>query len=120
MTLLDQEIADITSLDGGDVFIGGRYHSLLPILQDVYESNELHVLGFVNLIQELYSSYKVHFLFLWFADGDKFYYSVAVIKKGNLSDVSNLYHLRSKKACFPGVGSLAGWVIPIETVMFAS
>lgn len=36
MTLLDQEIADITSLDAGDVFLGGRYHSLLPILQEVY------------------------------------------------------------------------------------
>lgn len=39
MALLDQEIADVTSLDGGDVFIGGRYHSLLPILQDIYEGN---------------------------------------------------------------------------------
>lgn len=49
--------------------------------------------------------------------GEKYYYSVAVIKKDSLSDVSSLHHLRSKKACFPNVGSLAGWVIPLETVI---
>lgn len=35
MSLLDQEHGDITSLDAGEVFIGGRYHSLIPILQEV-------------------------------------------------------------------------------------
>lgn len=47
---------------------------------------------------------------------EKYFYSVAVIKKNSLTDVHNLYNLRNKKACFPSVGSLAGWVIPIETV----
>ncbi|KAK7603014.1 hypothetical protein V9T40_003013 [Parthenolecanium corni] len=87
MTLLDQEIADITSLDAGDVFLGGRYHSLLPILQEIYPGDE------------------------------KYFYSVAVIKKNSLTDVYNLHNLRNRKACFPSVGSLAGWVIPIETLM---
>ena len=35
MSLLDQEQGDITTLDAGEVFIGGRYHSLVPILQEV-------------------------------------------------------------------------------------
>lgn len=35
MALLDQEQGDVTTLDSGEVFIGGRYHSLVPILQEV-------------------------------------------------------------------------------------
>ena len=37
MTLLDQEKAHLTSLDAREVFIGGRYHSLVPIMQEIYE-----------------------------------------------------------------------------------
>lgn len=87
MSLLDQELADITSLDGGEVFFAGKDHSLIPVLQEIYRDTGLY------------------------------YYSVAVIKKGSLSDVTSLHNLRNKKACFPNVGSLAGWVIPIYTMM---
>ncbi|XP_039300999.1 ovotransferrin-like [Nilaparvata lugens] len=86
MTMLDELKAHITNLDAGEVFIGGRYHSLIPIMQEVYPGNLLH------------------------------YYSVAVVKKGTLADVTNLRQLRGKKACFPEVGSQAGWVIPVHTV----
>lgn len=48
--------------------------------------------------------------------GHKFYYSVAVVKKGTLDDVVSLSGLRGKKACFPGVEAFAGWVIPVYTV----
>lgn len=51
-----------------------------------------------------------------FLGDEKYFYSVAVIKKNSLTDVYNLHNLRNRKACFPSVGSLAGWVIPIETV----
>ena len=86
MTLLDQEKAHLTTLDAGEVFIGGRYHSLVPIMQEIY-------------------------------DGDVNYqYAVAVIKKNNLTDVQRLSDLRGKRACFAGVGTLAGWVTPIYTV----
>ncbi|XP_039275547.1 melanotransferrin [Nilaparvata lugens] len=87
MTMLDELKAHITNLDAGEVFIGGRYHSLIPIMQEVYPGNLLH------------------------------YYSVAVVKKGTLTDVTNLRQLRGKKACFPEVGSQAGWVIPVHTLM---
>lgn len=36
MNLLDQDLADLSVLDPGEVFIGGRYHSLVPILQEVW------------------------------------------------------------------------------------
>lgn len=86
MAMLDREIAQITTLDAGEVFIAGRYHSLIPIMQEVYQS------------------------------GVNYQYAVAVIKKGSLSDVQSLHNLRGKKACFAGVGTLSGWVIPINTV----
>ncbi|XP_018373609.1 PREDICTED: melanotransferrin isoform X2 [Trachymyrmex cornetzi] len=87
MSMLDHEKAQITTLDAGEVFIAGRYHSLVPIMQEIYES------------------------------GVNYQYAVAVIKKGSLPDVQSLYDLRGKKGCFAGVGTLAGWVIPINNLM---
>ncbi|XP_012281642.1 melanotransferrin isoform X2 [Orussus abietinus] len=87
MTLLDQEKVQLTTLDAGEVFIAGRYHSLIPIMQEIYES------------------------------GVNYQYAVAVIKKGSLKDVESLYDLRGRKACFAGVGTLAGWVLPIHMLM---
>lgn len=83
---IDREKAHITTLDAGDVFTAGRYNSLVPIMQEKFEG------GFTN------------------------YHAVAVINKGTLNDVYSLRELRNKRACFPWVGSLAGWIIPIHTV----
>ncbi|OAD60207.1 Melanotransferrin [Eufriesea mexicana] len=78
MALLDEEKAQITTLDAGEIFIAGRYHSLIPFMQELYEN------------------------------GEHYQHAVAVIKKGSLSDVQNLHDLRGKKACFAGLGMLAG------------
>lgn len=88
MEWLDEEKATFTTLDAGEVFIGGRYHSLVPIAQEVLDG------------------------------GFKHYYAVAVLKKNSLPDVTSLYDLRGKKACFPGVETFAGWVLPINTVLY--
>lgn len=88
MTLLDDGGVTMTTLDAGQVFTGGRFHSLVPIAKEVPES------------------------------GATVYYSVAVVKKNSLRDVSSLHDLRGKKACFAGVGTMAGWVIPLHTVRF--
>ncbi|XP_076293770.1 transferrin 2 [Lasioglossum baleicum] len=87
VAMLDHENAQITTLDAGEIFIAGRYHSLIPIMQEIYGS------------------------------GLNYQYAVAVIKKGSLQDVQSLNHLRGKKACFAGLGMLAGWVIPIHILM---
>lgn len=42
MMLLDINSADILSLDAGEVFVGGRYNSLIPLMQQLFESN-LHI-----------------------------------------------------------------------------
>lgn len=78
MQYLDKSEADVTTLDPGNVFVGGRYHSLLPIMQEVYTNNEA------------------------------FYFSVAVVKKFSLPEVQNIAQLRGKKGCFPGVGIHGG------------
>lgn len=90
MAMLDEGKVTLTALDSGEVFVGGRYLSLVPISQEVLEG------------------------------GFKFYYSVAVVKKGTLLDVGSIRDLRGKKACFAGVGTMAGWVLPIRTVSFIS
>lgn len=51
-----------------------------------------------------------------FLDNIDEYYSVALIKKNTLKDVYNLGNLQGKKACFAGVGTQAGWNIPIHKV----
>ncbi len=87
MKLIDEGSStspNIMTVDAGDVFVGGRYHSLVPILREVYENNQ------------------------------DFYYSLAVVKKGSLPYVNTMRDLRGLKACFPRVGSLAGWTIPIN------
>ena len=78
---------NIMNLDAGEVFIGGRYHSLVPILMETYENNE----DFVS--------------------------SVAVVKKNTLTHISHLNDFRGLKACFSEVSSLAGWIIPIFKLM---
>ena len=90
MVLLDEGTVTLTSLDAGKVFAGGRFHSLVPIAQELTDD------GFNN------------------------YYSVAVIKRNMLQDVLNLHGLRGKKACFPGVGTMAGWILPIYNVRQSS
>lgn len=85
--LIDNDKVDIMSLDAGEVFIAGRYFSLVPIMQETLEQ------GLNN------------------------YYGVAVVKKGTLPDVYSIRDLRNKKACFAYVGSQAGWNIPIHTLM---
>ena len=50
-----------------------RYHSLVPILKEVYES------------------------------GHDYYHSVAVVKKGTMLNVERMRDLKGAKACFPKV-----------------
>ncbi|XP_052745065.1 melanotransferrin [Bicyclus anynana] len=90
MTWVDRGEASLLALDAGEVYVAGRFHSLVPIIQELY------------------------------GRGEPYQYSVAVVKKGGLPEVQpgrGLHGLRGAKACFPGVGSLAGWVMPIHVLM---
>ena len=51
-----------------------------------------------------------------FIGGFNYYYAVAVVKQGGLSDVISVKELKGKRACFAGVETFAGWMLPISTV----
>lgn len=69
------------------------------------------------MIQHGLSNCLCQELIIYFCTGNqRSYYAVAVIRKGTLPDVQTLHDLRGKKACFAGVGTLAGWVIPVYKV----
>ncbi|XP_069187443.1 transferrin 2 isoform X2 [Procambarus clarkii] len=87
MELVDNGLADLVALDPQEVYIAGRYHSLVPIMRESY--------------------YK----------GLKLYYSVAVVHKGNLTSVQSLKDLAGTIACFPSVASLGGWIIPMSELI---
>ncbi|KAK9877031.1 hypothetical protein WA026_016058 [Henosepilachna vigintioctopunctata] len=84
---IDEGTATLTTLDAGELFSAGRYHSLVPIAQEILDGGQNH------------------------------YYAVALVKKGTLADVTSLHHLRGKRACFSGVQTYAGWVLPIYTLI---
>ncbi|MPD04434.1 Melanotransferrin [Portunus trituberculatus] len=86
MLLLDQKKADLVALNPNEIFIGGRYHSLVPLMKESYDG------------------------------GRKNYYSVALTHKGNLTHMRSLDDLKGTVACFPSVASMGGWVIPIANV----
>lgn len=85
MNLIANERVHLVSLDPGEIYMGGRYHSLIPIMSERY--------GIAR---------------------ESGYYAVAVVKRN--SPIYSLMDLRGKKACFPGVGKMAGWVIPISVL----
>ncbi|CAH0401632.1 unnamed protein product [Chilo suppressalis] len=90
MNWVDRGEATLLGLDAGEVYVAGRYHSLVPILQELY------------------------------GRGEPYQYAVAVMNKGGLPHLQpgmGLHALRGAKACFPGVGALAGWVMPIHILM---
>ena len=86
MNKVANNVAQLITLDPGEVFLAGRYYSLVPIMMEKYgQSNEPG------------------------------YYSVALIRRN--SPILSINDLKDKKACFPGVGQLAGWVLPIAKLL---
>ncbi|XP_022246077.1 melanotransferrin-like [Limulus polyphemus] len=86
MNMIDGGRANLMTLDAGEVYVAGRFHSLVPILSERYGAEK--TAGF---------------------------YAVAVIH--TRSTIESLEDLRDKKACFTGVGQMAGWIIPMATLI---
>jgi melanoma-associated antigen p97 len=49
MNLLDEGTVHLTTLDAGEVFIGGRYHSLIPLMQEKLESNLPNIFIYISV-----------------------------------------------------------------------
>lgn len=85
MNLIANERAHLVTLDPGEIFWGGRYHSLIPIVTERYGPTR-----------------------------ESGYFAVAVVRRTSASYIRNVHELRGMKACFPGVGKMAGWVLPLS------
>ena len=88
MNWVENSVADLVVLDPGELFTAGRYHSLVPIMYELYNPSK-----------------------------EKGYYSVAVVKTQTSSYIRDLRDLRGRKACFTGVGHMSGWVIPLARLL---
>src|SRR6218665_2424329 len=88
MQMIEDQKVDLVGLDPGEVYIAGRYHSLVPILYEQYAPT--NQTGF---------------------------YAVAVVKTSEPNPILDLKDLRNRKACFGGVGQIAGWVLPIVQLL---
>lgn len=75
----------------------------------------LHALS-VHQVISYFSLMIIFYAILHIPENMRHFYSVAAVKKGSLPDVYSIRNLRGKKACFAGVGTLAGWVIPVHVV----
>ena len=88
MNFIENGQATMVTLDPGEVFVAGRYHSLVPIMSEQYGSQR-----------------------------ESGYYSVAVVKRESSGYIKEIKDLRGRKVCFTGVGHMAGWVIPMARLL---
>lgn len=88
MEKIQDNDADIMALDTGQAYFGGRYYNMMPFLAEKYSPGGAGT-----------------------GTGDGMnYYAVIVAKRGSQF---NVFQLQDKRACFPGVGTAAGWLYPI-------
>lgn len=85
MQLIKNRDADLTVLDAADIYLAGHKFGLMPI---VAEQIEMH---------------------------DPSHYSVAVVKKSDLS--TDLFNLKGKTSCHSGFLKGAGWVMPMHFLL---
>ncbi|XP_067851659.1 serotransferrin-B-like [Heptranchias perlo] len=87
--------ADAISLDGGQVYVGGKC-GLVPVMAEYYDKSNLEPCKPTAVNTKIPS-----------------YYAVAVVKDPAL----NWNKLRGKKSCHTAVGRTAGWNVPMGTLI---
>lgn len=48
MTWVDRQEASLLALDAGEVYVAGRFHSLVPIVQEVRNNNYYYMVIVIN------------------------------------------------------------------------
>ncbi|CAH1784042.1 unnamed protein product [Owenia fusiformis] len=91
MMKINNNEADLLTLDAGMGYIAGEYYTMMPIMAEKYESNNP-------------------------ATGGVKVYSVGVMRKNNRAVTKN-EDLKGKASCHTGTGHGAGWVYPISHLL---
>ncbi|XP_046549141.1 LOW QUALITY PROTEIN: melanotransferrin-like [Haliotis rubra] len=87
MKKIENDQADLMTLDSGQGYYSGRYHNMMPILAENYE----------DVVKDKPN-----------------YYAVAVFRQDRPVDLNAL---RKKNICFPGIGTSAGYLYPIAELL---
>ena len=85
-----EDQADLMTADAGDIYTAGKYYNLVPISSEVYS--------------DAASGIAAHSGF----------YAVAIVKRGTDMTIEKL---RGSNSCHGGVGTSAGWNVPISTLI---
>ncbi|KAK3593059.1 hypothetical protein CHS0354_007848 [Potamilus streckersoni] len=88
MQMIENDKADLITLEAGQGYFAGRYHSMMPIMAEIY--NQLNL-------------------------SDVEHYAVAVRKK--IKPMININNLQGARVCDPGIGTGAGWVYPVAFLL---
>ncbi|VDI36666.1 melanotransferrin-like [Mytilus edulis] len=97
MKMIQDGNADMMALDTGQGYFAGRYHNMQPIVAEKYAATA--------------------------GDDGMNYYSVAVVRRNSIygsgagtgTQLGN--GLLGSNACFPGIGTAAGWLYPISVML---
>lgn len=84
MSMIKNRMADLITLDPADAYRASRYFNLQPLAAEDY-----------GTMTEM-----------------PIYYAVAVVKRTDLT--TNLWNLRTKRACGTAIGDMAGWHVPVN------
>ncbi len=84
MEMVKSRLADLVTLDPADAYRGHRYFGLRAIAAEDYGTATLKPVQ----------------------------YAVAVVKRQDLT--TNLWNLRTKRACGTSIGDMAGWHVPVD------
>lgn len=83
------DMADVITLDSGDVYQVTKNFGFQRILSEVYDTNS--------------------------GTHTSSYYAVAVVKAD--SNITSFSHLQGRKSCHTGIGKTAGWKLPVATLL---
>ena len=84
MMMVKNRLADLITLDPAEAYRAQRYFDMVPLAAEDYGT----------------------------MTDPPIYYAVAVVKRTDLS--TNLWNLRTKRACGTSIGDMAGWHVPVN------
>ncbi|UYV72025.1 MFI2 [Cordylochernes scorpioides] len=105
--------SDIVTLDGGDVYMAGRYHGFVPLAAEYYGSSDNSYFSVAVVRADSGISSLADLRDRYCPCG--FTLDVGMLEA--LHIITNLVLRAGKKSCHTGLGRTAGWVVPVGTLI---